>query len=226
MEEKRPEDTLLSFAGLVRGFIAVAVLFGVGLYATHVYGMEIIEIIRGHEFLGFLAFFLSTVLAVVLPFFSNITIIPIATMMWGPVLTALSVLVGWAAGSTLTFFIARVFQDSLIASFPSLGRYTFVDKLIDQRRPFLSLVILRATFPVDILSYALGIFSTRVTLRDNLYTTLIGTLPFAILFSWFDTFPARTQGNLFVLTTIGFVVYVFYLAHLRRKIKDSSESGK
>jgi len=39
------------------------------------------------------------------------------------------------------------------------------------------------TFPVDVLSYALGLFSRSTTLAENMVSTAIGGAPFALLFA-------------------------------------------
>lgn len=61
-----------------------------------------------------------------------------------------------------------------------------IDRLIHSRHQWMSLLILRLTFPADILSYVLGLFSHKTTFFENALFTGIGGAPFALLFAFFQ----------------------------------------
>ena len=78
----------------------------------------------------------------------------------------------------------------------------------------LSLVLLRMTFPVDVLSYALGLFSQRTSALDNALSTGLGAAPFALLFALVPSLSSRTQGAVLVVSSLVFVLYAAWM--LRR----------
>jgi hypothetical protein len=71
------------------------------------------------------------------------------------------------------------------------------------------------TFPVDVLSYALGLFSQRTTLAQNIVSTTLGAAPFAVLFALFPTLSDAGQLAVFAASVFGFVLYVAWA--LRRR---------
>ena len=74
--------------------------------------------------------------------------------------------------------------------------------------------VLRATFPVDVLSYALGAFSPATTHRQQAVSVVLGAAPFALLFAWVPAMPAWAQGVVFAACTAAFVAYSAWI--LRR----------
>ena len=82
-----------------------------------------------------------------------------------------------------------------------------IDRLIHPRHRMASLVMLRMTFPVDVLSYALGLFSRTTTLAENTASTALGAAPFALLFSWLPPLSPAAQSTVFVGSALAFVVY-------------------
>jgi hypothetical protein len=69
------------------------------------------------------------------------------------------------------------------------------------------------TFPVDVLSYALGLFSRSTTLAENTLSTVIGAAPFALLFAWFPVLSGTQQLTVFIASTLSFVAYAWWMLH-------------
>ena len=67
------------------------------------------------------------------------------------------------------------------------------------------------TFPVDIFSYALGLFSTRTTAKQNLLSTAIGVAPFALLFAFFPTLPVAGQTAFLAGCALVFLGYASWM---------------
>ncbi len=209
----------LSLGTLLPSVIGIGILFGLGLLFTRVFREDILATLAGHAYLGILVFVSTTALAVVLPFWSNLPLIPVATLLYGPLATTGLLILGWTIGSVVSFAFARGYQHWMIRRFPTLSRYAFVDSLVHPRHPFLSLVILRMTLPVDILSYALGCFSLRVSPRMNLFSTLVGIAPFSFVFGYFGALSPETQVLVSVLAAAGFLTYYFmFLKRMRGNI--------
>ncbi len=91
--------------------------------------------------------------------------------------------------------------------FPSAQRHADIDRLIHPRHRLLSLVLLRMTFPVDVLSYSLGLFSRTTTLAENVLSTMLGATPFALLFALLPTLSATTQVIIFAASALAFLAY-------------------
>jgi hypothetical protein len=114
----------------------------------------------------------------------------------------------------LSFALGRGLRDTILQRFPSVRRHTDIDRLIDRRHPLLSLVLLRMTFPVDVLSYALGLFSRRTSALDNALSTALGAAPFAVLFSVVPVMPGVVQATVMIVSALLFVLYAAWM--LRR----------
>ncbi len=193
--------------------IFVIVLFIVINFFALKYESLIIDYSRSTGSFGMIVYVVTTALAIIIPVWANVVLIPIATVMWGPFITALLSIVGWVIGSQVSFVLGRLFEKRIVNMFPSLGKSNYVEKLVSKRHQFLSLIFLRMTVPVDILSYGLGIFVTRVGGYQNFVTTFIGVIPFAFIFSYSTVIHFQYSLILFGVTTTLFVIYSIYVAN-------------
>jgi hypothetical protein len=79
------------------------------------------------------------------------------------------------------------------------------------------------TFPVDVLSYVLGLFSVRTSALDNLLSTVVGVAPFAISFVLFPTLSLPAQSAFLAASSLVFLVYaVWVLAAKHGRCADPS----
>jgi uncharacterized membrane protein YdjX (TVP38/TMEM64 family) len=198
----------------VRGSLAVLAFFALALWLSGHYALAIRAALGEYAALGLLVFFVSSALAVLLPVLSNLPLLPLAVLAWGPLWSALLLLAGWVLGAMLSFWLARHAAVFITQRFPSVQRHAQIDRLIDPRHRLWSLVLLRATFPVDVLSYALGLFSPQTTLAEVALSTTLGAAPFAVLFAWFPTLSSSAQLGVFVASAAAFALYVWWV--LRR----------
>lgn len=198
----------ISFSKIV-GVTVILLLFVGADLLTDTYTQEISKMVESYGMEGKLLFTAMAMLAVVIPVWSNIFLLPFGVVTWGPFLTALFCITGWFFGSIVSFYIARIYKEWLLTKYPSLHKYELIDSLIPDRHMFLSLIFLRMTMPVDILSYALGLFSKRITWRQNALTTIIGITPFAFIFSYIGVFETTTQVAIFSTTFILFMLFVY-----------------
>jgi len=67
------------------------------------------------------------------------------------------------------------------------------------------------TFPVDVLSYALGLFSRSTTLIENALSTALGAAPFALLFALLPTLSTPVQLVVFGGSALAFAVYALWV---------------
>lgn len=200
-------------APLRAGLVLVA-LFAFAALATRLWGEPLRELLAAHRALGIVVFVGSSVLAVLVPVASNLPLVPLAALLWGPWWTAAMLLAGWVGGAALSFALGRHARPWVLRRLPSVQRHADIDRLIDRQHRLLSLAMLRATFPVDVLSYALGLFSARTTAAENALSTLIGAAPFALLFAFVPVLPAAVQLAVLAASVAAFVLYVRWV--LRR----------
>lgn len=193
----------------ITGILVLILLFIGADILTDTYTHEIGQFIKSYGTWGKLLFITLAVTAVVIPVLSNIFLLPFGTITWGPFLTAVLCITGWWFGSIISFYIAHTYKEWLLTKYTSLRKYEFIDSLIPQEHTSLSLIFLRMTMPVDIMSYGLGLFSKRITWRQNAVTTLIGITPFAFIFSYIGVFKTSTQVSIFILTFSLFTLYVY-----------------
>lgn len=198
----------------VRAGLGVVVLFAAGVWLARDYATPITEALAVHAALGMAVFFASAVVAVLLPMLSNLPLMPLAVLAWGPWWSAGLLLSGWVAGAMLAFALGRHVRAPVLRHFPSVQRHAQIDRLILSRHRWWSLVLLRMTFPVDVLSYALGLFSARTTAVENAASTAVGAAPFALLFALFPTLSGTVQWAVLLVSLLVFVLYVVWV--LRR----------
>jgi uncharacterized membrane protein YdjX (TVP38/TMEM64 family) len=207
----RPRYSRREFLSSGPSVLVAVLLFIAALALTQRFEAQIVVALQGHGSLGLGVFFATTALAVVFPLFTNMPLVPIAVALWGPGWTAMILEFGWIAGSFVSFALAQLLGRTVIQRFPLLTRYTDIDRLIHPSQPLLSLVVLRMTFPVDILSFALGLFSMRTTATQNLLATAIGVAPFALLFAFLPVLSWPAQAALLAASALAFAGYAVWV---------------
>lgn len=148
---------------------------------------QIGEIVINSGSLGMIFYVFITAIAVVIAPISTFPLIPIASIAWGFVISAILSIAGWTIGAQIAFMIARRFGKPLVQKFISLEKLEAFEKRIPEKNLFWSIVLLRMTVPVDLLSYALGLFS-KISYSKYFWATIIGVTPFAFIFSYIFTF--------------------------------------
>lgn len=207
----RPQLTWAELLPSLRLGAGVVVLFGAALLLARAYAGPAQAVLAAHPRLGVAIFVATSALAVLMPLLTNLPLVPLAVLAWGPAWTALLLLVGWAAGASIAYALGRHARPLILRRFPSVQRHAGVDRLIHPQRRMGSLILLRMTFPVDVLSYALGLFSRQTTAAENLLSTTIGAAPFALLFAFYPALPATAQLAVFGLSVLVFAVYVSWV---------------
>lgn len=191
----------------VRAGLWVVVLFAAGVLAAREYAAQIETALVDYAALGIGMFIASSAIAVLLPMLTNLPLVPAAVVAWGPAMTAALLLLGWMIGAALAFALGRHARSLTLKHFPSAQRHANIDRLIHPQHRLWSLILLRMTFPVDVLSYSLGLFSRSTSATENLLSTTLGAAPFAVLFALLPTLSTSTQSGIFIASTLAFVIY-------------------
>ena len=191
----------------------VVVLFGIGLLLARSFAASIQNTLTDHAGLGIAVFVATSALAVLMPLLTNLPLVPLAVLAWGPWWTALLLLSGWLLGAVLSFLLGRHARSLILRRFPTVQRHADIERLIHPQHRLTSLVLLRMTFPVDVLSYALGLFSPATTLAQASVSTLLGAAPFALLFAFVPVWPLSVQLAVLGASTLLFAVYAVWVLH-------------
>ena len=221
----RPALTWADWWPSVRTGLGVVVLFAAAMVLVRQFAAPIQAVVSEHSHLGIVVFVASSALAVLMPLLTNLPLLPVAVLAWGPWWTAWLLLLGWVAGAALSFWLGRHARAAILRRFPSVSRHADIDRLIDPRHRLASLIVLRMTFPVDVLSYALGLFSRHTTLADNALSTALGAAPFALLFAWFPALSVPAQVALFVASVLAFAAYSWWVLTPRRGPPTADDGG-
>jgi len=198
----------------VRAGLWAIALFAGGVVLAREFDAPIQDALTANERLGILVFVGTSVLAVLIPVLTNLPLVPLAVLAWGPWWTAVMLLSGWVVGAALAFALGRHAQALIVRHFPAVKRHADIDRLIHPRHRLWSLVLLRMTFPVDVLSHSLGLFSRSTTLTENVVSTAVGAAPFALMFALFPTLSGTAQLVVFSASGLTFIAYALWV--LRR----------
>ena len=205
----------------ILGAFTVGVFFVLAAHLSTTYIDQISGYITDHSAWGPVIYILCATFAIVVAPVSATPLIPIASSMWGPLLAALYSILSWTVGAVIAFWLARTYGFSRVGKIVSLKKVQEYARHIPRRNLFLSVVLLRLILPVDVLSYALGLFSEMKLWRYTL-ATLIGITPFAFVFSYAVHFPFWLQIVTLLLT--GIVVTFGYYKVRKQILHNSSDA--
>lgn len=166
----------------------VLVLFVAAGYFSQRYTGQFKRWIGGGGILSMGIYIFITVLAIVIAPLGIMPLVPVAGNMWGWFLGGLLSIVGWSIGGLLAFLLARRYGYPIVQKVTSIKKIQQISGSLPKRVEFWTIVLLRLSSPVDVLSYALGLF-TRVNVWTYFWATLIGVAPFGFLFAYAGTAP-------------------------------------
>lgn len=155
--------------------------------------------------LGPLGYFLLSIVSVVVAGLSASPLIPLANALWGSVYTVLLTSLGWTTGSMIAFWLARTYGERLVCRIVNKCDFDDYRENIRTRGLFWQLLVARIFLPVDIISYAVGLF-TRMPWLPFLVSTLIGSTLFTVVALFVSDLPVIYQLMLGIL----FITVFFY----------------
>ena len=169
-------------------------------------------------FLGIIIYVLIVIISIVVASISAFPLIPIASNLWGWFTSGILNIIGWTIGSMIAFILARKYGVPLISKFIPMKRINKIENLVPKDNVFWTVVFLRMVIPVDILSYALGLFS-KIGKKRYFFDTLVVVSPFAFVFSYIGVVNIYYQlSELAIALGIFFLgILVAYYRQKRRK---------
>jgi len=193
--------------------LLVIILFIVFSYCVRK-NMTFFEDLIGMSYIGMILYVILNIIAIVIAPISTFPLIVVASNIYGWVIAAFLSILSWSIGAAIAFVIARKYGVPLVSKIFSLKKIKEIEKKVPKNNLFLSVVFLRMAVPVDVLSYALGLFS-RMKFRTYILATIIGVSPFAFIFSYAGTLPVMYQ--IFALV-IGLSIFILGII-LNKKLK-------
>ena len=173
--------------------VFVFALFVFSAYFAQRYNDALVSLaVSSGNGLGIIIYMAITTAAVIIPPFSSAPLIPLAANTWGFFWAAVFSVIGWVLGSMAAFFIARIYGVPLVSKIVALEKIYKIQEFVSSKHIFWSVVLLRMVVPVDILSYALGLFSI-IGWKKYALATAIGVAPFAFVFAYAGTLQFRYQ---------------------------------
>ncbi len=167
----------------ILGSILFISIFFISAYISQKYSVQIKEITSQASIYSIVIYISMTTLAIVVAPLSSVAIIPVASNAFGPFMAGLYSILGWFIGSILAFHISRTYLKPSIEKYKQMNYFIKRENTMKRSHFLLFHIFMRMAFPVDLLSYALGVLS-KISFKDFIFTTLVGITPFAFLFSY------------------------------------------
>lgn len=207
IENLKKEHDILKPIFYTLGVFAFFILVS---FMVNIYLDNIIEVIKLDGYNSALIYVLITVIATVFAPVTTLPLIPVASAIFGWKLAGFLYVTGLMVGSYVAFIISRKIGLPFVLKYLPNKQIYYIEKLIPEKNIFWALIALRMIMPVDILSYALGLFS-KVGHFKYLVTTLIGITPFAFLFAYIGLIPVGLQAivlfEIFILIFLSYYIY-------------------
>lgn len=199
----------INFYDIIKFLVKILLFIG-AVFVAQVFQTEISSHLD-FGYTGMVFYVLLGITATVVAPVSTVPLIPIATNLWGAIPTALLSITAWTIGSMIAFLLARHYGKPFIKKYVSLDKVTKYENLFSKKYIFWNIVLLRMMIPVDILSYAIGLF-TSVNLKTYTLATIIGISPFAFILSYVPNMNLTNQIYIGII-----IIIIIYLGY--RKIR-------
>lgn len=197
------------------GFIFVCLLFLISVALSRSFTDEILSFLD-IGYAGMIVYVLAGIVATVAAPVSSIPLIPFASVLYGPFITAVLSIVAWTIGAAIAFIVARRFGQPFIARFINMKDIMRYENIFGEKYIFFDILLLRMAVPVDILSYTLGLFTT-VPFHIYITASLFGVAPFAFVMAY-----TSTASPLFQVITLVVIIIALVIGFMRvKKIKNS-----
>lgn len=191
------------------GAIPIILLF-IGVSYIVQTNIEILkELILGNQFWGITIYIFLEIIATVIAPLTTIPLIPLISAVYGWFWAGVITYVGWLAGAIIVFYISRKWGKPFVRKFMSLKEIESMEKSVSRKKKIWTLIFLRMTIPADILSYALGLFSS-ISWKTYIISTVIGIIPFTFLLAYIGSIPFIYQLLAFLVIGIIITIVVLY----------------
>ena len=197
------------------GIGVVVALFIAAQYFARNYSVQIQSVISTEQQgVAMVLYGLFAIAAVVVAPIASLPLVPVVAAIWGSFATVVVTAIAWTLGSIIAFLLARTYGRQVIGKVVDMESMQKLEAMMGADNVFVSALLLRMVVPVDILSYALGLFST-IRLVPYSVATAIGIVPFVVFFSYAIWIPPFWQA--FIAVGIFSTVIVILKKGLKTK---------
>lgn len=207
------------------GIIALLILFFLLVFFNPYQLDETLEFASRHLYIGAIFLVILRIIATVIPVIPagivSFALVPV----FGWFVTYICTAIGILAGTTIAFFLARIYREPLVVRFASLKKIHEMEKELSGKKEFLAIFAFRLfTVPVvDISSYIAGL--TKISYKKFALATFLATLPEIMIFYFGEASYKIIFGkNLFLsiitILIIGSIYFIIkrYKPNLKIKI--------
>jgi uncharacterized membrane protein YdjX (TVP38/TMEM64 family) len=206
--KKKAEEILM--------FLFIAILFVLSSYFAHTYSDELKNLQLFHGAAGQFVYVLIMAGAVIIAPAETLPLLPIAVSVWGANWAASLTIIGWVIGSMIAFFIAKKFGRKIVNHFVEKYDIDELREALPKKNLFWAVAFARIFLPVDIVSYAVALF-TRMHWFTYLSATVLGTAVFAFLFAYGAEMPPYLQ---IIAGIIIFIFIIFEYRNIKKRLKE------
>ncbi len=215
MRKKRIAISVIGIFGLI---ILLLVLIFFNPYKLN----STLEFTSEHLIIGAILLILLRIIGMIVPIIPggivSFAVIPIFGWFATYIYTALGIFIG----TSIAFWLARIYREPLVTRFVSLKRIHELEKKISGKKQFIALVAFRLfTVPVvDISSYIVGL--TKISYKKFALATFFATLPETLIFYFGEEFYKRIFGKSLFIGVIAMLIIgsiYFIIKRYRLKLK-------
>lgn len=179
-----------------------------------------LEFTREHLYIGAILLVLLRIIGMIIPMIPggivSFAVVPIFGWFATYVYTALGIFIG----TSIAFWLARIYREPLVTRFVSLKRIHELEKQISGKKQFIAIFAFRLfTVPVvDISSYIVGL--TKVSYKKFALATFLATVPETLIFYFGEEFYKRLFGkSLFIGVIAMLIIGSIYFIIKRHRFK-------
>lgn len=181
---------------------------------------EISALIEDAGSLSYFAYILLLIASAIFLPLSAMPIIPLAAAIFGPQTTVLLSIIGWTAGASIAFVLARQYGRRALEKYISLGKLDSIVETIPVKNRFLYILVFRLVLPTDLASYALGL-TKSLGFKEYFLASLIAFSWYSLLLAYLG--QAVLEGNHIIALKLGGMLLVIFSIgwYLLRHSKNS-----
>ncbi len=173
------------------------------------------ELAVQNPLLAIFVFVLTSSLAALVSPLTNIPLVPIATLIWGPIPTIIFLLFGWFIGDVISYLIGRYLGYGVVSYFVSREKLDDWSSMVKKRATFSTALLLRIALPAE-LGYAFGII--RYPIGLYMIITFLAELPFAVISTYAS--EAVLFGNALKFFSLMGILFVVIIVAFRTTHSD------
>jgi len=169
-----------------------------------------------NELLAIFVFILVAVLAALVSPLTNVPLIPVAVLIWGPASATIFLLIGWIIGDILAYFIGYYFGHKVASYFVSNEKLDNWSRVVKERTHFSTALFLRLALPAE-LGYAFGII--RYPAGAYVLVTFLAELPFAFVSTYASEAVLYGEALKFfgLIGILAVIIFVAYRMNHKRR---------